>query len=336
VKANAYGHGLIACARQLAPHVEWFGVSALEEALQLRQAGISHPILLFGHLAMDEVKDALEWNLTLSVSDLDYGIALDRQLAKSAKRLQVHVKLDSGMGRFGFSAQTAARDILNLARSEWLDLNGLYTHFPQAEKLEDPFTLKQIEEFKAFEHALSKQGLEFQWVHAVGSSGLINYPQAQGNLVRPGLALYGLYPDEGLREKIELRPALSFKAKWVMVKKIKKGESVGYGRTFIAQSDTVIGILPVGYSHGYPFGLHNKAKIMLHGRIYPVVGKISMDYIAVDLGADSPVAIGDPAIVIGEDQNCFIRAEAMAKAAATIPYDIVSRLSPVIERVFIN
>ncbi|HNV86138.1 MAG TPA: alanine racemase [Candidatus Omnitrophota bacterium] len=332
VKANAYGHGLIPVSRALTELVDWFGVASLEEAIALRKDGISHPILLFGHTPVDHVKKALEWDLTLSVSDMEYGTWIDEEASRHGLKAKVHVKVDTGMGRFGFVGEDAEGKILQLAKFSNLEVEGLYTHFPQSEIKEDLFTREQIENLSQLRERLRRQGLQFKWVHASNSAAIVNYPQSHFNLVRPGLMLYGIYPDPLLHKEISLKPVLSLKAKWACIKNIKRGESVGYGRAYIAPRDTMIGILPVGYSYGYLWRLTNKGKILFGDKMYPIVGRVSMDYIAVDLGLESGAAVGETAVLIGAG----LRAEDLAKDAGSIPYEIVTRLSPTIERFYIN
>lgn len=334
VKANAYGHGLVPVARALAGQVEWFGVASLDEAIALREADIVHPILLFGHLAVDDVRKAMEWNLTLSVSDAEYGEWIEEEAAQQGGRVKAHVKIDTGMGRFGFSPEGAEKEIMRLAQYPHLDIEGLYTHFPQSEIKRDPFTLGQVERFTGLRDSLRKQGLEFKWVHSANSAGVVNYDSAHFNLVRPGLMLYGIYPAPSVAVDIALKPALSLKAKWVFIKKMPEGGSVGYGRSFAVAKDTIIGILPIGYSCGYMWNLGNKANVLYRGKYYPVAGRISMDYIAVNLGADSEAEIGDVVTLIGEDDGASIKAEYLAMQAGTIPYEVVTHLPSSLERTY--
>ncbi len=334
VKANAYGHGLIPVANALRDHVEWFAVASLQEGTLLRKNGFSHPILVFGHLAPGEIQSALDWDLTLSVSDAEYAGWVNDAAARSGVRAHVHVKVDTGMGRFGFSLEDSENEILRMAAFSHLNLEGLYTHFPQAERLRDPFTLRQIGQFSEIKETLSRQGLSFKWTHASGSSGIVNYSEAHFNLVRPGLMLYGLYTDLALCEKISLHPALSFRARWVLIKKIAAGTSVGYGRTFVSERDTQIGILPVGYSHGYAWALQGKSRVLYKGESYCVAGRVSMDTMAVDLGPGTEASPGDIVTLIGRENNQAITAEELAAKSGTISYEVVTRLSPFLERVY--
>jgi alanine racemase len=334
VKANAYGHGMIPVARALAGSAAWFGVASLAEGMALRKEGLSHPILVFGHLAPDEVSEALEWDLTLSVSDSEYGAWIGEAAVRGGHRAKIHVKADTGMGRFGFDLKEARERILKLAATPGLNVEGIYTHFPQAEKPRDPFTLSQISSFGEIVAFLRKDGLQFRWVHASGSSAVAQYPEAQFNLVRPGIMMYGLYPDPALKAAIELRPVLTLQARLVMIKDLAAGQSAGYGRTFVTPRDTRIGVLPVGYSHGYFWNLHDQAQALYRGRLLPVAGRISMDTLAVDLGPASEARVGDTVTLIGGETQPRIEVEDLARKAGTISYEIVTRLHPHIERIY--
>lgn len=334
VKANAYGHGLIPVAKALQNHTEWFAVASLQEGVLLRKNGFSEPVLVFGHLAPAEIQSALDWDLTLSVSDAEYAGWVNDAARRAGTRAHVHVKMDTGMGRFGFSPEGCDHEILRMAAYSHLNLEGLYTHFPQAEHERDPFTLAQIERFNKIRANLSGQGIQFKWIHASGSSGIVNYPEAHFNLVRPGLMLYGLYTDPAFRGKISLNPALSLRARWVMIKRIAKGASVGYGRSFVSKRDTQIGLLPVGYSHGYAWALQGKASVLYKGKAYPVAGRISMDTLAVDLGPDTEASLGDAVTLIGASDGLSITVEELAAKSGTLPYEVVTRLSPFLERVY--
>jgi len=333
VKSNAYGHGLTPLVQTLAPHVQYFGVANLTEALAIRDLGIALPILIFGHLGPHEVARALEWDLTVSVSDLAYGGWVQEEASRIGVNAKVHVKIDTGMGRFGFPAADAVADILALSRMSRLKLEGLYTHFSQAELANDTITEDQIQQFDFCHRLLRKEGLVFEWVHASNSAGIIQYPHAQFNMVRPGLALYGCHTVPYLRDKISLKPVMSLKARWVLIKTMKRGQAIGYGRSHILSRDTNIGILPVGYGHGYPFALSDRAKVLYRGRTYPVVGRVSMDYIAVDLGPENAVQVGDRVTLIGSEGGARLLAEDLAALAGTIPYELLTGLNPSIERV---
>ena len=334
VKANAYGHGLIPVAGALKNHAEWFAVASLQEGVLLRKNGFSHPILIFGHLVPGEIQSALDWDLTLSVSCSEYAGWVNEAAARSGVKAPVHVKADTGMGRFGFSLEAAEDEILRIAAYSHLNLEGFYTHFPQAEFERDSFTLEQISRFIRLKEDLARQGVQFKWVHACGSSGVVNYPEAHFNLVRPGLMLYGLYTDRALSRKITLKPVLSLRARWAMIKKIQAGTSVGYGRSFISERDTQIGILPVGYGHGYSWALKNNSRVLYQGKSYPIAGRISMDALAVDIGPGTKACLGDAVTLIGRENEEAVTAEELAEKSGTIAYEVVTRLNPFLDRVY--
>ena len=334
VKANAYGHGLKEVVQCLHGQVSYFGVASIEEALALRHFEIETPILLFGVPFGSAIERAIQADISLAVSSVEQAREISEQARRLKKPAVVHIKVDTGMGRLGIPKSSAAQAIAKIASLEMLELEGLFTHFPQGEETPDPFTAEQIRCFSQILEGAAEKGIHFAYRHAANSTGIVNHPEARFNLVRPGLTLYGLYPHSSLRPKLALKPVLSWRARIILIKKLAKGESAGYGRTFTADCETTIGIIPVGYSHGYPFALSNKAAVLFQGRPYPIVGRISMDYIAVNFGLDfSKARAGDVVTLLGRDGENEISAETLAKKAGTIPYEIVTQLNPAIPRI---
>jgi alanine racemase len=205
-----------------------------------------------------------------------------------------------------------------------LEVEGLYTHFPTAEK-DDGFREKQTADFNDLIQKLGRKGINFQFRHTSNSAGILKADNSPFNLIRPGLMLYGIYPDASLAAQASAAPVLSLKSRIILVKRLAAGESAGYGRDFVAKKTTTIAVIPVGYSHGYPFSASNKAEILYQGKRFSIAGRVSMDYLTVDLG-DAPAHAGDEVTLIGEEQNEIIRAEDVARWAGTIPYEIVTRL----------
>lgn len=334
VKANAYGHGLVSAAKALSADTAWFGVNSLDEGLRLRQEGLRQPILLFGHTGRDEIRAAVQADLTLSISDLETARAIDQAARALQQRARVHVKIDTGMGRFGFSLREAEDAFQEMSSLAGLSLEGLYTHMPQSEAAGSAENARQLNAFAAWRARLAEKGFSFAWTHALNSCGIAHYPQAHFNLVRPGLSLYGVYPHPSLQSCLALKPALSLKSRWVLIKKMAAGESVGYGRTYALKQDGYVGILPLGYSHGYPFRLSGKGEVLCRGKRYAAAGRVSMDYIAVALGEKLECGMGDEVVLIGDSGQESIRAEDLAEKAGTIPYEILTSLKAFIPRVY--
>ena len=333
VKANAYGHGLEEIAGILAGKVTYFGVATLREALELKEHHSQTPVFLFGHLFSHELPAALLGGITLSVSSLEKAWEISDLSEGLSRKTSVHVKVDTGMGRMGIPVREAAVSIGEMAKLKGLMLDGIYMHFPTAEK-DDPFRKTQVLEFRSLLQALEQKNIVFRFRHAKNSAATLTLKDPLLNMIRPGLTLYGIYPDPGLKDTVQFEPVLSLRSRIVLVKKLRAGESVGYGREFISKQDTTIAVLPFGYSHGYPYAAWKNASVLFQGKRYSFAGKVSMDYIAVNLG-NTEAKEGDTVTLIGEDQSERITAEDIAGWAGTIPYEIVTRLNSHLPKIVI-
>lgn len=332
VKANAYGHGLVEIAKSLSEEVAYLGVASVREALDLKEQRIETPIFLFGRLLGPEIPAALVEGITLSVSSFDEAREISEVSESIGRRTPVHIKVDTGMGRLGIPFGKALSEIEKMAVLPGIALEGIYTHFPTAER-EDGFTHRQLQDFGLLLQALEKKGIAFRYRHAANSAGSLKIRTPILNLIRPGLMLYGLYPDISLRDLATVSPILSLKSRMISLKRLQPGESVGYGRDFVTDHPTTIAILPVGYSHGYPFSLSNRSFVLFKGRRHPIAGRVSMDYLAVNLG-DAAARVGDEVTLLGEEEGETILAEDLAAWAHTIPYEIVTRLAPSLPRLY--
>jgi len=334
IKANAYGHGLKEIAGILAGKTTYFGVATLREALELKEHHPRTPVFLFGHLFSHEIPAAFLGGITLSISSLEKAREISDLSESLGRKTSVHVKVDTGMGRMGIPVREAADSIEEMMRLKGLMLDGIYMHFPTAEK-DDSFRETQVRKFGVLLQTLEEKNIMFRFRHATNSTATLTLKAPFFNMIRPGLTLYGIYPDPGLKSHAHFEPVLSLKSRIVLVKKVRAGESVGYGREFMAQRDTMIAILPFGYSHGYPYAAWKNASVLYQGKRYPLAGKVSMDYIAVNLG-DTKAKEGDTVTLIGKDQNERITAEDIAGWADTIPYEIVTRLNTHLPRIVIS
>ena len=333
IKANAYGHGLIETARTLEGSADFFGVSSIREALSLKENQIPTPVLLFGRLLEKEMPAALVDGIVLSVSDFDEAAVISRLSTSLNRKTPVHLKIDTGMGRLGMPLPGALEKIEKIARLPGILLDGIYTHFPTAEK-NDGFTENQISEFTFLLVALEKKGLTFRWRHAANSAASLKLRTPVLNLARTGLMLYGIYPDPSLKSIAQVSNVLTLKSRIIFSKELKTGETAGYGRDFVAEEAVTIGILPIGYSHGYPYRLSGRGSVLHQGKRYPIAGRISMDYVTVNFGQTVPRP-GDEVTLIGEDQSESIKAEDLAMLSGTIPYEIVTSLDSGIPRLFL-
>lgn len=334
IKANAYGHGLVSVAQTLQGQVDLLGIGSLKEASLLREQGVISPLFLFGRLFQDEVPIALQMNLTLTVSSLEEAQAISEaaSLMNRKEKVAVHVKVDTGMGRLGMPLEQAITDIEKMASLPNLQLEGIYTHFPAAERYPDSFTAKQLEDFERLIEDLRRKEISFSLRHAANSAGALRFKSHALNLVRPGIALYGIYPHSSFEGEIDLEPALALKTRIVFIKRLSTGASVGYGREFICQRPTNIAILPTGYAHGFPFHLSNQGQALCRGRRFNIAGRVCMDSMMIDLENAEDIRPGDEVTLLGSSGEDRIRVEEIAQRAKTISYEIVTRLEAGIPR----
>ncbi len=325
VKDNAYGHGMVEVAKTVVFRgAEMLGVSSLEEGILLRQNKIRIPILVFGNVLDQDAKVFLDYRLTPTVYTHHFAQALDQAACCRKQKLPVHVLIDTGMGRLGVWHKEAPLFICAVSGMKSLRLQGLFTHFPCADT-NRRFTENQVQLFENLIQEMQSQGIKFQYVHADNSMGLACYPRIF-NLARPGLMLYGLYPDLKNRSKIKLRPAMSVKSKITFLKTVEKGRGLSYGHTFYAKRKTKVATIPIGYSDGYLRVFSNNADVLVGGKRCPLVGRVTMDQILCDVSRVPSVREGDEAVFCGRQKKQQISADDLAKRAKTIHYEIVCLL----------
>ncbi|WP_018249428.1 alanine racemase [Orenia marismortui] len=329
VKANAYGHGTVEIAKAaLYEGINWFGVATVAEGIELRNAGIDANILVLGTLLNEQIDNIVKYNLTPTV--YDYNLA--KELSKLGKDIKIHIKIDTGMGRIGFLPKNAKEEIKRIFNLPNIKIEGLFTHFAKADT-DKNYTLKQLKRLNKLIKTLEEDDIRIPIIHSSNSAAIINFPEAHYNLVRMGIILYGLYPDNRLVDKLNLKPVLSWKAKLVHVKEIEKGRGISYGCTYITKSKTKVGTLPVGYHDGYSRSLSAKAEVLFNGNRSPVIGTICMDQMMIDLtGLDAKA--GDIVTLIGKDKEEEVSVNELATKLDTINYEIISRIAPRVPRVF--
>lgn len=326
IKADAYGHGMLEAARVLSRSgVELFGVSDLAEGEVLRRAGFSQGILLFETGLPAQAADIIRHRLTPAVGSLAMARALDAAAARQRTKTDVHVKIDTGMGRLGVWYEEAPALIRKIFSLGNIRVRGLMTHFPAADT-DRLFTREQIRRVYDIVTGLDKEGLVIPCIHAANSMGLIGYKTHIFNLSRPGLMLYGLYPHPSLKKEVTLKPVMSVHSRVIFVKAIPKGQSVSYGRTFFSRKDMAVAVVPVGYHDGYLRALSNKADVLIGGQRCRVLGRVTMDQIMVDVTGLSGVRAGAPVVLIGCQGRENVSADELAEKAGTISYEIVCGL----------
>jgi len=333
VKADAYGHGLVPVAKKLTScGVDYLSVASIDEGIRLRESGIKKPILILGMILQEDTRPLLKYNLTQTVCTLELAAALNALARRKRKKISIHIKIDTGMGRLGVLAGDAFSFIKKISRLKFLNIEGIFTHISCADTNKD-FTVYQIDLLNALTSKLDRAGIAIPLVHAANSLSIINYPHSHFNMVRPGLVIYGLYPQEGL--DVDLKPVLSLKTRVVYFKKVPQGYGISYGHTYITKRKTTIVNLPIGYGDGYPRNLSNIAPVLIKGKRFILSGRVCMDQIMVDVG-NLKVGIGDEVVLIGRQAKIAISAEELAVLAGTIPYEIVCGLGSRVPRVYLD
>ncbi len=331
VKANAYGHGLLPVAQALVEAgAEMLAVASVVEAVALRQAGVRVKILVLGQPLPEEAPRVVEHGLTQAIGDLASAKALSRSAALQEKEISVHLKIDTGMGRYGVWHEEAVSLYRRLVELQGLQPEGIFTHLSSAGQNAQA-TEEQLQRFSGLLQRLEKARLPVGVRHVANSVGLIRFPESHWDLVRSGLLLYGCSPTKE-PNPIEVRPALSLKSRIRFLKRIQPGQTVSYGGTWRAERPSVVATIPVGYAHGYVRALSNRAMLLVRGRRAPVIGRVTMEDLMCDVTELPGAQIGDEAVLIGRQLGEEVTAEELARHARTIPYEILVGLSPTIPR----
>ena len=336
VKADAYGHGAVRIA-QFASQcgVHMFGVATIDEGKELRENGITEPILILSPILPSEIPGAIEYGLAVSVSSYSFAKDVSRIAVAIGKGCPIHVEVDTGMGRAGVRADVAVEEVEKISGLDGIELEGIFTHFPVSD-VDEEFTLAQIRQFSQIVERLRAQGIDFKYVHSANSAGIINFPSSYFNLVRPGLVVFGNHPSINLKDRLELTPIMSFKTKLVLVKELEEGMSVSYGRTFITTKKTTVGVIPVGYGHGLSHRLSNRGQVLYRGRRVPIIGRITMDMTMIDLtGFDNP-EVGEEIVLFGRQGEAEITIDEIAGIVGTLNYEILCGISKRVTRVYIK
>ncbi len=332
VKADAYGHGLIPVSERLQQEgADYLSVASIDEGIKLREAGIKLPILVLGMILKKDIQPLLKYGLTQTVCDQGLAASLNDSARKINKKVNIHIKVDTGMGRLGVLHKDAASFVKKIKKLKFINIEGIFTHLSLAD-INREFSLYQINSFNSLIKKLKKDRINIPMVHAANSLGVISYKESQFNMVRPGLIIYGLYPQDGLG--IRLKPVLSLKTRVVYSKRVPAGYGISYGYTYVTNKETTVVNLPIGYGDGYPRNLSNLAQVLIKGRRFKISGRICMDQIMVDVG-DLALKLGEEVVLIGAQGKDKITAEELAMLSATIPYEIVCGLGSRIPRAYV-
>jgi alanine racemase len=328
VKANAYGHGLVDTARAIwTSGADILATFNIEEAISLRVAKIRCPILIIGYVEPKDFRRLLDFDLTITIFNPDDAIRLNQEATKQNKWARVDLKIDTGMNRFGISPLDAIEQYQKISSLEHIKITGIHSHFADANDRD--YSHEQIRQMQNVLFGLQQIGSSAPMVHMAATAGSFLYSEAHFDAIRVGIGLYGYYDSK--TEEPKLMPALEFKSQVAQVKRVAKGESVGYARTFYAEKPLKIAVIPCGYSDGYSRGLSNKAYVLLHGKRARVIGRICMNIFMIDVTGIN-CAVGDEVILIGSQGGGKVSAEDLATLDDTIPHEILSRINPNLPR----
>lgn len=332
VKANAYGHGVDGIAPFIEPHIDYFGVAILEEGIHLRELGITKPILIAGGTLPEQVPLFAEYDLTLTGSSLDLLDSAEEISRSTGKRIKTHLKIDTGMERVGVREYEAEALIIKSSACKHIDVEGIYTHLANSELPDRTYSSMQLDRFQEVLDIYDRRSIPLPSLrHVCNSGGILNLPEANFDIVRPGVLFYGVYPGNEVDRVIEVKPALTWHARVSYSKRTRPGRPVSYGSLWQAEAETGIVTIPCGYADGYFRRMTNRAQVLIHGKKYPQVGTICMDQFMVDVG-DDDIRVGDEIILLGAG----LTVEDLASWVGTNVYEVMTNISARVPRVFVN
>lgn len=341
VKANGYGHGAIEIAQcALQNGAEILGVARIGEGIRIRKAGIEAPILIFGYTLPQRVADLREYDLIQSVHTSLAARELSSAAASLGVKIKIHLKVDTGMGRLGLLPSKnadAIEETLAIAGLKGFVLEGIFTHFATADSTDKSYAEHQLDLFIDYLNHLRKSGLEPSVRHAANSAALMDMPQSHLDMVRPGIAIYGLNPfNEGSNRRVPLQPAMALKTRIIQLKKVPAGFPVSYGITYKTRKPTIIATVPIGYADGLNRLLSSRGQMLVHGQRAPIIGRVCMDLTMLDVGHIDNVQMGDEVVVFGQQENATLTVDEMASLLNTINYEIVTSITARVPRIYLR
>ena len=336
VKANAYGHGAVKISRLIEGRVDYFGVATIDEALELRNAGIAKPILVLSYVSQSEYADAVTNSIALTIYSATDAKALSQVALELGLKAKVHLSVDTGMGRIGFSPTAESADeVKKIMSLEGLAVVGLFSHFACADTYDHTATEKQVENFDAFIKMLEERDIYIPIKHICNSAATI-LGEKQYDMCRLGVAMYGLYPSVSIKEdRITLVPAMQVCCRIIHVKNVPQGFKIGYGHTFCAEKEMRIATVSVGYADGFNRSLSNKGYLLIDGKVARVVGNVCMDQLMIDVTDIPDVTVGDRAVILGSSCGSTITAEELGAMAGSFNYEVVCNFASRVKRVYI-
>ncbi|MBQ4058827.1 MAG: alanine racemase [Lachnospiraceae bacterium] len=336
IKANAYGHGAIQVAEALDDMADYFGVAFVDEAVELRKAGVDKPILILGHTDESLFDTLIDYDITQTIYSVEQAQVLSDMAVKKSKRAKIHIKIDTGMNRIGFPCEKeSVTAITEITKLPGIDAEGIYTHYYLADVVDKKCAYIQLSRYTDMIQWLETAGVTFAIRHISNSAGIMEMPNDTYDMVRSGIATYGLYPSEEMDKKAcVLYPAMELKSHITHVKMVKKGETIGYGATYTLPEDKMIATVEVGYADGYPRALSNQGRMLVHGQFVPIVGRVCMDQTMIDVSSLSDVKVGDEVVLVGCQGKNSISVEELADMSASFNYEFVCDVNRRVPRVF--
>lgn len=337
VKANAYGHGAVPVASYLENQVDYFATATIEEAVELRENGISAPILILGYVSPSQYGDLVEYDITQTIDSYAQALALEKEAARQNRKAKAHLAVDTGMTRIGFQVtEHDADEAAKIADLPHIELEGMFTHFSCADQEDKTYCSMQMEKYDKMTALLAERGVTIPLLHICNSAGIMEFDDHRFEMVRSGIITYGIYPSEEVKkERLDLIPALSWKSHVIHVKEVGPGIGVSYGATYVTEKPmTRIATVSAGYADGYPRALSNQGCVLIHGKKAPIIGRICMDQMMVDVTDIPDVQVEDVVTLVGTDGDETITIEEIANPAARFDYEMLCDISSRVTRVY--
>ena len=340
IKADGYGHGAVQIARLIHDYdyIWGFATATAQEALQLRRAGVTKPILILGIVFEEYFDELVKEDVRIAVTHYEMAQKYAMAGRRWNKQAKIHIALDTGMTRIGFSdTEESVAEIKKISEIPDLCIEGLFTHFARADETDRSPAMIQLDRYLRFSEMLQNAGVEISIRHCSNSAGIIRVPEANLNVVRAGITIYGIYPsDEVEKDIVRLKPAMELKSHVSYVKKVAPGVQISYGGTYVTEKETIVATIPVGYADGYPRLLSNKGWVLIHGQKAPILGRVCMDQFMVDVSHIADVCAGDEVTLMGRDGDQEITVDMLGELSGRFPYEFVCDIGKRVPRVYIK
>lgn len=336
IKADGYGHGASIIGDFLKDKVDYFGVATIEEAIELRKSQIDVPVLILGYTSKEQYLDLINYDITQTIYNLKMAQELSRCAVECNKKVKIHIALETGMHRIGFDVnEESIKDVKKISKMDNLIMEGVFTHFSCADEKDKSYSLMQLEKYTEFLNMLEQSDIDIPIKHICNSAGIIEFNNKQFNMVRSGIITYGLYPSEAVnKEYFKLQPALEWKSRVINVFEVGGNRGVSYGKTFVTQGKTKIATVSIGYADGYMRSLSSKGRVLIHGEYAPIIGRICMDQMMIDVTHIKDVQIEDEVTLVGKDAEKMITIEEVAKVAGSFNYEFACGIGKRVKRIY--